>query len=265
MEETQHQHKKSQSLFEFLGPKRAFVFGMVAMFMVASTIGFYILLFGGSISTNTNSASTFAGTANTNAGTNSTAGTNTATAINLAAITSDDHIRGNLDTAEVVLVEYSDLECPYCKQFHTTLQQMSQEYGDKVAWVYRHFPLESLHPKAPKESEASECAYDQGGNDAFWQYIDKIYEITPANNGLDEAKLPEIAGEIGLDVAEFNDCLSSGKFTEKVQQHYQDAINAGGNGTPYSVAISQDGTKVPVSGAQPYSSLKSTIDNLLLN
>ena len=74
-------------------------------------------------------------------------------------LSSEDHILGN-PKADVVIVEYSDLECPYCKLFQPTLQRVMDEYGKdgKVAWVYRHFPIDSLHPKAPKEAEASECA-----------------------------------------------------------------------------------------------------------
>lgn len=261
---TEHKSKKEESLFEILGPKRSFIFGMVAMFMTACTIGFFILLANGdSLGTGSSSTSTFSGTTNTTNTNAAAANTNSAATINLAAVTSDDHIRGDLNKAEVVLVEYSDTECPFCKQFHTTLQQMSEEYGDQVAWVYRHFPLESLHPNAARQAEATECAWELGGNEGFWAYIDRLYDITPSNNGLRDSQLPEIAEYAGLDVTAFTACLDSGRYADKVQEHYQDAVNAGGNGTPYSVAINKDGTKVPVNGAQPYSSLKATIDGLL--
>src|SRR3989338_10777253 len=74
-------------------------------------------------------------------------------------VTSDDHMLGN-PKADVVIVEYSDTECPFCKQFHVTLKRVMAEYGNagKVAWVYRTFPLVSLHSKARKEAEALECA-----------------------------------------------------------------------------------------------------------
>ncbi|KKU66631.1 MAG: Periplasmic thiol:disulfide interchange protein DsbA [Parcubacteria group bacterium GW2011_GWA2_47_16] len=149
----------------------------------------------------------------------------------------NDHILGN-PNAPIIMVEYSDLECPFCKSFHKTMQTLLDEYGKdgKVAWVYRHFPLD-IHPKAPKEAEATECAAEMGGNKAFWDYVNGIFAITPANNGLDPAKLPVIAGQIGLDVQAFQTCLDSGKYTEKVKADYSDGLKAGVNGTPNTVLV----------------------------
>src|SRR6185437_7558152 len=102
----------------------------------------------------------------------------TAQAINFPPVTSADHILGNPD-ATVKVIEYADLECPYCKVFHTTMHQIMDYYGQSgnVAWVYRPFPLGQIHSKAPKEAEAAECAADQGGSQAFFAYVDKIYDI----------------------------------------------------------------------------------------
>lgn len=179
-------------------------------------------------------------------------------------VTNDDHILGN-PNADVVIIEYSDTGCPFCKVFHPTLQRIVDEYGKdgRVAWVYRHFPIDQLHKKARKEAEASECAYDQGGNAKFWMYINMIYEKTPSNDGLDASELPKFAKEIGLDVKKFNDCLSSGKFASKVQADYDDGVKAGVRGTPHSILITKDGVKTPISGAASYESMKSTIDALL--
>jgi len=151
----------------------------------------------------------------------------------MAAISDSDHVRGNPD-APVKIVEYSDTECPFCKRFHSTMQEVMNEYGKdgKVAWVYRHFPLDQLHSKARKEAVALECANEQGGNDKFWSYTDRLYEITPANNGLDPAELPKIAQYVGLDVTKFNTCLASGKFDQHIEADVQNATATGGNGTP---------------------------------
>lgn len=179
-------------------------------------------------------------------------------------ISNNDHIRGSAD-AQVLVVEYSDPECPFCKQFHQTMKQVMAEYGadNKVAWVYRHFPLAGLHPKAHNEAIALECATEQGGNDKFWQYTDRLYEVTPSNNGLDPAELPKIAADVGLKAPEFAACLASAKYSKYVDDDIQNAIATGGNGTPWSIVVSKNGKKTPLSGAQPYASVKQIIETAL--
>lgn len=176
-------------------------------------------------------------------------------------IDANDHIRGDVN-APVKIVEYSDPECPFCKRFHETMKQVMDEYGKdgKVAWIYRNFPLDQLHPKARNEAIAVECAGDQGGNDAFWKYADRLYEITPSNNKLDPAELPNIAKYVGLDVAKFNTCLTSGKFDAHVEADIQNAAATGGNGTPWSIVVGAKGKQYPLSGAQPYEAVKSLIE-----
>ncbi|MSR71148.1 MAG: DsbA family protein [Candidatus Taylorbacteria bacterium] len=188
--------------------------------------------------------------------------------ININPVSGDDHIRGTPD-ADIIVVEFSDLECQFCKVFHATMQKVMSEYGTngKVAWVYRHFPL-SIHPKAQHEAVAPECAWELGGNDMFWRYTDKIFSITPSNNQLDLAKLPIIAQELGLDINKFNTCLASTKYDDKIQKQYQDGIRVGigsvdNSGTPYSVLIDKKGNKVPLNGAQPYAVVKQLIDAML--
>ncbi len=106
--------------------------------------------------------------------------------LKLDPVTDKDHIAGNAQ-ADIIIVEYSDTECPFCKKFHETMIQVMDEYGKsgKVAWVYRHFPLDALHKKARKEAEATECAAELGGNDKFWEYLNLMMKITPANDQLD--------------------------------------------------------------------------------
>jgi len=182
--------------------------------------------------------------------------------IALAPITDSDHILGN-PNADVVIVEYSDTECPFCKSFHQTMNQVMNEYGKdgKVAWVYRHFPLDSAHPKARTEAEATECAAELGGNNAFWAYINKVFEATPSNNKLDLALLPDIAEEVGLERAAFEECLTSKRHAQKVEDQYQSGIAAGVRGTPHSIIVTaKDGGKYPLEGAQPYGTVKQIID-----
>lgn len=180
---------------------------------------------------------------------------------NITPIRNDDHVLGSPE-APVKIVEFSDLECPFCKSFHPTMQQVIQAYGQdgRVAWIYRHFPLDAIHPKADKEAEATECANELGGNSKFWAYVDRLFAITPSNNNLNPAELPKIAEYVGLDSAAFEACLASGKYAAHVEADYQDALASGGEGTPYSVVIAKNGEKFVVSGAQPYAAVKAVID-----
>ncbi len=153
----------------------------------------------------------------------------------------DDHLRGSLNS-KIVILEYSDTECPFCKRFHESMKLTVAKYPKEVAWAYRHFPLE-IHPKAKKEAEALECATDIGGNNAFWRYADRLFEITPANNKLEESELPKIAEFVGLDVNKFNNCLNSGKYTKKIEEHIQDGLLVGVDGTPHSLVF-KDGKMI---------------------
>src|SRR3989344_4226430 len=132
-------------------------------------------------------------------------------------VTASDHILGK-NSASIKIVEFSDTECPFCKSFHKTMHTLLEEYGlmGEVAWVYRHFPLESIHPKAPKEAEATECAAELGGNDVLWKYLDRAFEVTPSNNGLDPGLLSEIAEYVGLDRVKFENFLARGKYAKKI-------------------------------------------------
>lgn len=179
-------------------------------------------------------------------------------------IASTDHIRGNSD-AKVTIVEYSDFECPFCKRFHETMRQIKSAYGDdQVAWVYRQFPLDQLHSQARQESVASECAAELGGNGAFWKFADRFFELTPSNDQTDiETVLPKIAKEIGLNATAFTSCLTSGKYDNHIEEDVQGAVTTGGNGTPWSILVTANGKKVPISGAQPYEQIKAAIDAAL--
>lgn len=191
-------------------------------------------------------------------------GQDPAALLNIAPVTAEDHIRGNLN-ADVVIVEYSDTECPFCKKFHETMKQIMEEYGTdgKVAWVYRHFPLDALHAKARNEAVALECANELGGNEAFWKYADRLFEITPSNDGLDPAELPKIATYIGLNATTFSACASRGRYDAHIQANADNAVATGGNGTPWSVVVAKNGKKYPLSGALPYESVKQILEAAL--
>ena len=173
---------------------------------------------------------------------------------------SRDHIRGN-PAAPVTLVEYSDFECPFCKAFHSTMKRLVNESNGQVNWVYRHFPLDTLHSKARKEAVASECAAELGGNDAFWKFADRFFELTPSNDRTDvDTVLPRIAREIGLDRARFASCLASGRHEQRVADDLREANATGGRGTPWSIVVSKNGKTYSLSGAQPYAAVKQLVE-----
>lgn len=181
----------------------------------------------------------------------------------VAPVTADDYIKGDRN-ARVALIEYSDLECPFCKRFHPTAQQAVDEYPDDVMWVYRHFPLEQLHSKAPKQAEAVECAGKLAGNDGFWALTDKIFEVTPSNNGLDNSTLGDLAAEVGINKSAFQTCLDSGEMASKVDEDYQSGLKAGVTGTPGNILLdTKTGESILIPGAVPYPQVKQAIETML--
>lgn len=150
-------------------------------------------------------------------------------------------------TAPVVIIEFSDYECPYCKRAEETVQQVLKAYGDKVRLVYRNYPL-PFHANARPASEAAACAEAQG---KFWEYHEKLWTAP----SLGEAALKQIAGEIGLDQAAFDKCLANKEFTAVVDKDIAEASAVGVRGTP---AFFINGRMI--SGAQPFEKFKEIID-----
>ncbi len=180
--------------------------------------------------------------------------------IDLEPLRDNDHIKGNKN-ARILMVEYSDLECPFCKRFHPTAQQAVDAYPDQVAWVYRHYPLTQIHPKAQKYAEATECATELGGADSFWKMADAIFalDVTP-----EITDLPGITSKIGVDQGKFKACLDSGKYASYVENDTQSGNKAGVTGTPGTILLdTKTGTKLSVPGAVPFEQLKTSIDSLL--
>ena len=135
------------------------------------------------------------------------------------------------------------------------------EYKGQVKWVFRHFPL-SFHQNAQKEAEAAECVGELAGNEAFWQFTDKIFERTTSNGtGFALSDLPALAQEVGAPKASFETCLSSGKYASYVQDSESGGAAAGVDGTPGTIVMKSDGSKPQVvAGAVPLSQLKAAID-----
>lgn len=177
--------------------------------------------------------------------------------------TERDHVYGNPD-ATVSLIEYSDFECPYCKRFHPTAKELVDASDGEVNWVYRHFPLNFHNPGAQQQAEASECAAELGGNDAFWAYTDAIYERTSSGgDGFPQSQLAPLAKELGMDQAAFQECLDSGRHEDRVKEDLAEGVRIGINGTPGNILLNNEtGKAVQRAGAQPLGALKQAVEQL---
>jgi len=172
-----------------------------------------------------------------------------------------DHVLGEAD-AKVTVIEYSDIECPFCRRFHPAAAKLVGEFPDDVRWVWRHFPLEQLHPNARMAALATECAGEQG---MFWELLDHMMsKETVASDEYTEEKLPAVAQAAGVkNITQFKACLADGKYNQKIESDMADAAKAGGRGTPYSVVIGPNGEKEAISGAQPYENVKAVVEEYL--
>lgn len=182
--------------------------------------------------------------------------------LDIRPITTSDHIRGPFN-AKITILEYSDLECPYCKIFHNSMEQITREYPNDVRWVFRHAPIPQLHPNAPALANVAECAAEQG---KFWEFADVVFAEPPTSGGKILADLEKYALAAGIsDIAGLQTCVVANTFTEKVQADYEDGINAGPElfGTPFNMVITQDGKKTQLGGGIPYAQVKAIIEPLL--
>lgn len=236
-----------------MSPKRAFVGGIVVGILVLCTIGFFILL-GVVLKGDRTGAAPLA--QGGDLGGDSLGGQPSAPAPGpLKEVSKDEHIRGPKD-AKVTIVEYSDFECPFCKNFHETMVQVLADNKD-VRWVYRHFPL-SFHPTAQPTAEASECAAKVGGNDAFWKFADAAFGKGGAHT---DADIENYARAAGVNIDKFKKCRESGETRDTVNRDLQEGQTAGVQGTPGNFVIGPNGTRT-LPGAVPASSVQAAIDGV---
>lgn len=241
-----------------LSVKQIFLAGVVAGVLGVTALGFILMVAKGVDTSSWFSGSARAPLAAAPSGAAPAPGDNGQQVGEVAPINDEDHMRGDKN-AEITLLEYSDFECPFCSRFHPTLVQAMNEYKGKVRWVYRHFPLNSIHPNAQKAAEASECASEQG---KFWEMADKMFEKQAS--GLSVAQLSTLAKEAGVrDIKKFDTCVSSGKYAQLVAADLASGEAAGVTGTPGTIVIGKDGTKQLIPGALPYESVKQIIDSML--
>ncbi len=168
-----------------------------------------------------------------------------------AARLASDPTLGGPASAKVSIVEYSDFGCISCRAWHNSgvLKQVLDTYGDKIRFVWKDLPI--ITPQSPKAAEAGQCAFDQG---KFWEYHDLLY----ASSSLSVNSLKSYAAQVGLDVAQFNQCLDSGQDKAKVDQSLAEGQNLGFMGAPSFVV---NGKKLV--GPPSFDELKAIIDPIL--
>lgn len=173
-----------------------------------------------------------------------------------------DFIRGNKN-ADIFVVEYSDFECPFCQRFHGTMKEVIEAYPNKVAWVYRQFPLTQIHPQALPSAVASECIFEEAGNDALWSFADEVFA---KQSSMNEDLYLSIATGFGISEEDFNSCINNPDTLKQVEADAQEALSAGARGTPFSLVVNEDGEILAnIPGALPFSSVKPIIDGVLEN
>ena len=186
---------------------------------------------------------------------------NSAAAGTIRPVDENDYVFGNPD-APVTIVEYSDFECPFCSRLHPTLVRIVEESDGQVNWVYRHLPLTSIHPNAEPAARASECVARLGGNDAFWAFGDVLF----ANQRtLSSSLYTQAAEQLGISADALTSCMAQADVAARVQQDLDEAVAAGGRGTPFSIIVSAEGQFFPFSGALPYEQVKPLVDQALVN
>ena len=136
-----------------------------------------------------------------------------------------DHIQGRT-SAPVTLIEYGDYECPYCGQAYPIIKEVQKQLGNKLCFVFRNFPLTEIHPHAQHAAEAAEAAAVQN---RFWEMHDYIFEHQQA---LDDKHLEKYADNLGLNLAKFNNEMSSHVHAGRIREDFLSGIHSGVNGTP---------------------------------
>jgi protein-disulfide isomerase len=179
-------------------------------------------------------------------------------------VTEADHVLGN-PTAPIKLVEYADIDSTYSKSFQLTMEQLMAEYAasGKVVWVYRHLPLIDEHFYSESHAEAAECAAKLGGPNDFWRFIDTLNARAPGSQQFNPKDYDGVVTSLGLLPESFHECLNSHIFQKKVGADFQNGLDAGAGGSPFTVLFVEGQNPVTIDGSVSYSSLKKIIDTAI--
>ncbi len=176
--------------------------------------------------------------------------------LTVPAPSGSDHIVGS-PTAPIVMIEYSDFECPYCQLIYPELKDIVNNSNGQVAWVMRDFPLYQIHPQAESSANAAECIAGQLGNKGWWEFTDTIFA--------DQTKMAPgyyrtLAQQFGANMTQYDSCIAASTYQSKIDTDEAQAESAGGQGTPFTIIYNtKTHLSVPVSGAVPEAQIEAAI------
>jgi protein-disulfide isomerase len=178
-------------------------------------------------------------------------------------VSASDHILGN-PAAKVKIIEYSDFDCDYCKDFHSTLHQIIANEGTRgeVAWVFRSFPISEIHDNALSHARAAECVAEVGGNDAFWKFANALFANQPANSN----RYGELAKAAGIvSSTEFATCYANPpkELTDRIRADRDNALDMGATGTPFSLIVVEGKEPIVMDGAYSYDAVRELVEEAL--
>ncbi len=183
----------------------------------------------------------------------------TVDASNIRKPSASEHIIGSAN-APIVLIEYSDYQCPFCQMIYPTIKKIVDESNGQIAWVYRQYPLTSIHPQAAPAANAAECITAQLGNTGFWKYTDTIFNNQAQ---LSAAYSAQVAQQMGVNMTQYSQCLSNGTYQKNIDADSKEVQSIGGSGTPYVVVLNTKTNKAAViPGALPYDQAMAVIKSV---
>jgi protein-disulfide isomerase len=187
----------------------------------------------------------------------------------IPSIKEDDHVLGS-EKADILMISYSDFQCPYCQNWHPTFNSLIEKYEDKITFVYRHFSLGFTY--SDKLAQTSECVAEYAGEEAFWKFTDKLYEkledqsiytIEGENPIITDDSILSIAANAGAPLNQVKNCLESEEKADVITQMVSGAREAGIGGTPSTIIISKKAGRELVPGAIPLEEVEAMLEKHL--
>jgi protein-disulfide isomerase len=180
----------------------------------------------------------------------------------IPSVRETDVVIGDIATAQIVLLQYTDLECPFCQKLHDSIAQLQRHYGEHLAVVYRHFPLER-HPEAANQAEVVVCADEQGDKFSS-RLVDATFNRTKVQQqSFNREQFLLIATETRVNMRRLEQCLESGRGAQRVADDKEEGKSLGVRATPTSFLYNKKGETVKVSGAQSLQEFQQAIDYLM--